>query len=180
MAGMGTLSDRIGRRKVLAAVTLGGAVAGAWLAWLSPGQDALLLSLGVALWGAMAFPLYSIAVACANDYAEPRDHVMVSSGLLLVYGIGATIGPFVASAVMGKEGAGVLFAGFAIVHFLTAVFVMLRKIWPARVAKHPIAFTDALALAQTASQVYDESLEELETAAAAGSGSLRPDEDGAR
>ncbi len=172
---LGTLSDRIGRRKVLVFVALGGSATGIALAWLSPGQDTMLMNIAGAFWGAMAFPLYSISVAYANDYAEPNEHVMVSGGLLLVYGIGASVGPFVASALMGKEGTGVLFACFALVHLVTALFVVARKLWPANVAEHPIAFTDALALAQTASQVYDESLEEAATNAGTEAVRMRPD-----
>ena len=69
-----------------------------------------------AAWGAVAFPLYAVAVAHANDYAEPEDYVMVSSGLLLMYGIGAIIGPFVASIFMSSVGAVGLFAFATIVH----------------------------------------------------------------
>ena len=55
--------------------------------------------LGMA-WGSMAFPLYALAVAHANDHAEPHEMVTVSGGLLLMYGGGAIVGPFLASAVM--------------------------------------------------------------------------------
>ena len=39
-----------------------------------------------AAWGMFAFPIYAIAVAHANDYADADDYVMVSSGLLLMFG----------------------------------------------------------------------------------------------
>ena len=49
-----------------------------------------------AAWGATAFPLYAISVAHANDNAAADEYVQVSSGLLLMYGIGAVAGPFLA------------------------------------------------------------------------------------
>lgn len=159
---LGILSDRIGRRKILLAALLGACAVGIALAWFASGKNTLLINLLGALWGAMAFPLYAIAVAYANDYAGPAEHVMVSSGLLLAYGIGAMLGPFVASALMGNEGTGILFAFCAAGHFMTALFVFARKFRRARIVEHPVAFADALAVAQTASQVYDEVLEQAE------------------
>ena len=38
-----------------------------------------------AAYGAMAYTLYSIAVAHANDHARPEDFVKVSGGLLLLF-----------------------------------------------------------------------------------------------
>ena len=45
-------------------------------------------------YGTMAYALYSIAVAHANDHAK-GDFVRVSSGLLLLYGFGTMIGPVI-------------------------------------------------------------------------------------
>lgn len=159
---LGILSDRAGRRRILATVAFGGFAVGMALAWSASGPNTLLISLLGALWGAMAFPLYSISVACANDYADPSEHVTVSSGLLFAYGIGATVGPFVASALLRGEAAGVLFAFFALVHLAMAMFIVFQKIRHARSAEQPIQFSDALSLAQTASMVYDEELERAE------------------
>lgn len=163
---LGTLSDKIGRRKILLSVALGGCVVDAILAWSTSQATTMTINLLGGLWGAMAFPLYSISVAYANDYAEPHEHVMVSSGLLFVYGIGAIVGPFVASLLMGDGGTGILFGYFALLHFAMIVFVAIRRLLRRHDAEQPIAFADALALAQTASQVYDEELEQSEMEAA--------------
>jgi MFS family permease len=156
---LGFLSDRIGRRKTL----LGSAIAGMLVAALIVIYAADLGFLGInllgAVWGFFAFPMYAISVAHANDYAEPSDYVMISSGLLLMYGVGAIIGPFVASAVMSMTDASGLYIAAGLMHFLLAIYVTQRIIRreSAPLEDH-IAFGDALATAHTASQVYEEEI----------------------
>ncbi|HKX57027.1 MAG TPA: MFS transporter, partial [Xanthomonadales bacterium] len=96
----GFWSDRTDRRIVMAAVAIIAAAVGLAMGLVYDGLGITSLVLLSAAWGATAFPLYSIAVAHSNDYAEPGEYVMVSSGLLLMYGIGAIIGPFLAGAGM--------------------------------------------------------------------------------
>ena len=130
------------------------------LAMLAPhlGFSGIVLLGGA--WGAFAFPMYSIAVAYANDYADHDEYVKVSAGLLLVYGIGAIIGPFAASALITLRGAEGLFLFTAAVHVLLIGFVAYRFLKEGTQADQPIAFGDALSSAQTASQVYEEEMEE--------------------
>ena len=122
----------------------------------------LTVNLLGALWGAVAFPLYAISVAHANDYAEADDYVMVSSGLLLMYGLGAIIGPFLASVVINLYDASGLFLFTGVVHLSMALFVayrMLRR--ESTPEEQHIAFGDALATAHTASQCYEDEIQEL-------------------
>ena len=94
---LGWWSDRVDRRYVQVWVCF--AVVFMELAlWKFAPQlgESTILVLGF-LWGALAFPLYSISVAQANDRALPGTFVMISSGLLLMYGAGAIIGPVLAS-----------------------------------------------------------------------------------
>ena len=104
--------------------------------------------------------MYAIAVAHANDYAEADDYVMVSSGLLLMFGVGAIVGPFIASAVMGISGSSGLYLMTLIVHASLAVYVLLRIFRRSSAPNEQhIAFGDALATAHTASQVYEEEIQ---------------------
>jgi MFS family permease len=105
-------------------------------------------------------PVYSISVAYANDYADRSEYVRVSAGLLLVYGLGAIAGPFLASALMTWHNASGLFWFAASAHVLLIGFISYRFIKEGNQAKEPIAFSDALAAAQTTSQVYEEELGE--------------------
>jgi len=157
---LGWLSDRMDRRIVLAGVSFVAVIVGAVL-WLMASQ---LSTIGLvtlaALWGAMSFPVYSLAVAHANDRAEAGSFVMVSAGLLLMYGIGAIIGPFIASALMTFGSAGHLFLFTGIVHLLLAVYVVTRRfIRPQPASFEHKPFSEALASTQTKSQVFEDELE---------------------
>jgi len=155
---LGLLSDRAGRRKVLVGVGVAGCFAGLALYILADSMQfatAIMLAL---IWGAFAFPLYVISVAYTNDHAEPTEYVMVSSGLLLMYGLGATIGPLIASFVMTESNPGGMYAFTALVHLALVLFVAVRFLRSRSVAEQQIAFSDALSAAQTASQVYEEEL----------------------
>ena len=158
---LGFVSDRFGRRKViLGAALFGVAIAASAVMFGNELGFWAVNFLGVG-WGAVAFPLYAISVAHANDYAEPEDYVMVSSGLLLMYGLGAVIGPFVASIFMSSIGAIGLFSFTAIVHFVLAVYVVHRMLQRASSPdEQHCSFGDALATAHTASQVYEEELQQ--------------------
>lgn len=156
---LGLLSDVAGRRKVLIAVSLAGGIVGLLLFLAEPVLNFTSANLLAALWGALAFPLYTIAVAYANDFAEAGEYVMVSSGLLLMYGIGATIGPFAASALMTMQGTGSLFLFTALVHVALVAYVMIRFLRRHTQATQQIAFSDALSAAQTASQVFEEDIQ---------------------
>ncbi len=59
-----------------------------------------------AAYGALAYTLYSIAVAHANDHAKPEDFVKVSGGLLLLYGFGTMIGPVIGAGADEPDAAG--------------------------------------------------------------------------
>lgn len=157
---LGWLSDRIDRRIVLAGAAFMALLVAAfmWLgaSWLSATGIIVL----AAAWGAMAFPVYSISVAHANDRADPGNFVMVSAGLLLMYGVGAVIGPFVASIMMSFGSASNLFLFTGVIHLLLTIYVMVRSKKKKQVSPEDHKpFSDALASTQTRSQVYEEVLE---------------------
>ena len=158
---LGFISDNFGRRKVI----LGAALFGVAIAVFAVMFGNSLGFAGVNLlgvgWGAVAFPLYAVSVAHANDYADPEDYVMVSSGLLLMYGLGAVIGPFVASMFMSSIGSIGLFGFTAIVHLALSVYVVHRMLQRASSPEEQhCSFGDALATAHTASQVYEEEFQQ--------------------
>jgi len=154
---LGAASDRYGRRFVLVGIVLIGAVASTALVLLTNGGSFLTINLLGAFWGTMAFPLYAISVAFVNDYAEPTEYVDVSSGLLLMYGIGATVGPFIASTLISATDFTGLFLFSGIVYALLAATALARAIGRRGVMiDEPVAFRRSLAAARTASQVYEE------------------------
>jgi MFS family permease len=156
---LGYISDQLGRRKTLFVAAVAGVVVALLFVALSAQLSIIGISLLGVAWGAIAFPMYSISVAHANDYTEPSDYVMVSSGLLLTYGVGAILGPFAASAAMSFGGPTGLYAMTGMGHLLLAVYV-LQRIFRRESApeEQHIAFGDALATAYSASQVYEEEI----------------------
>ena len=156
---LGLLSDKYSRRAVLIAVTIACVLVGLALSLMASNLTFLSANLLAAAWGALAFPLYTIAVALANDRAEVHEYVTVSSGLLLMYGLGAIVGPFVASTMMTLRSVGDLFLYAAICHALLAILVVERG-WRHEpgTTDHSMAFADALAATQTSSHVYEEEI----------------------
>ena len=156
---LGYVSDRFGRRKTMIGLASSGALIATIIVLTV--QELGLVGINVlgAAWGFFAFPMYAIAVAHANDYADPSDYVMVSSGLLLAFGAGAIVGPFAASAMMTISGASGLYAMAAIVHLLLALYVLQRMLRrPSSPTEQHIAFSDAFATTYSASQIYEEEM----------------------
>jgi len=122
---IGRLSDRTDRRYVLAAGAIGACLAGALIVSLQP-RDPLQILLFIAVYGGLTYPLYSLAVAHANDFARSGDFVAISGGLLLLYGIGTMIGPTAASIAMERLGPAGLFSVTASAHFLMATYAIYR------------------------------------------------------
>lgn len=108
---LGRLSDRFDRRLIIIggfALTLGVSLALA----LRP-SGALLLALGFAF-GGLSFALYPLSVAHANDRLLPSERVTASAQLVLLYSVGAALGPIGAAAAMTGAGAGGLFVFIAL------------------------------------------------------------------
>ena len=141
------------RRRVIIAACLGAALAGGGMiaaAYLAP--DWLYLS--AFAFGFFAFPLYALSVAHMNDFVEPAGYVEAAAGLLLVFAIGAVVGPIAASALMRGIGLDGLFAWTVAVHVATAAFAAYRmsKRAPAPQEEH-IPFAEALVVSQTVSNL---------------------------
>jgi MFS family permease len=163
---LGILSDRIGRRRTITLSAFCGAAIAVTMVLAAGKLDFVGINILGAAWGAFAFPAYTIAVAHANDYAEVDDYVMVSSGLLLLFGGGAIVGPFLASAVMEYAGPSGLYVTTAVVHVALALYVLQRILRTDRLpTEHRTEFGDALATTYTASQVYEEEIQHTEDCA---------------
>lgn len=129
---LGRLSDRIDRRKVIVGSASCAAVAALAIAIFSHGFDMSDL-IFVALFGGFAMPVYALSVAHMNDFVAPDAFVESSSGLLLVYGVGAVIGPICASLAMQGAGTYTLFVFIAAIYAVTATVALLRM----RVRRRP-------------------------------------------
>jgi len=122
---LGWLSDRIDRRYVIMVGCVAAALAAVALAYLAGRSLAILLAASFAF-GMAALPIYSLCLAHANDYGASDDFVEISSGLLLVFGAGAIVGPLLASMVMSAVGPAGLFLFTAPIHLALAGFAVWR------------------------------------------------------
>ncbi len=132
---IGRVSDRMDRRRVVVATCIFAVgvevvfalIALGWLgqAWEADTLHWVLIALSGAL-GFFIFPLYGLSVAHTNDFAVETSFVEVSSGLLLTWGIGATIGPIAGSLLMSWFGSSGLFGWLALAHICLAIFAVYR------------------------------------------------------
>lgn len=122
---IGALSDRFDRRLVLTLTTL--LTAAAALACIPAEQiSTQALFLAIALFGGLAFPLYSVCIAYTNDHLKPNQMIAASGALVLVGGLGAIVGPLLFAVIMDRFGDHTLFWSIAFVHGLTGLFALYR------------------------------------------------------
>ncbi|MEQ9520006.1 MAG: MFS transporter [Parvibaculum sp.] len=123
----GRLSDRIDRRWVLIITLVGATFASVFLTIFSgAGHNEYLLFSGSFAFGAFALTLYALCIAQANDHAKSHQFVMVASGMMIVFSVGAMIGPIIVSLLMPMLGSGVLFAAGVAVYVPFIVFILGR------------------------------------------------------
>lgn len=122
---VGRISDRTDRRYVLAGSSLISALMGLVIFFAAPRSGAAVIAL-TACYGALAYTLYSLVVAHANDHARTEDFVKVSGGLLLLYGFGTMLGPVIGAGVMSFMRPESLFLATALAHAAIAGYTMLR------------------------------------------------------
>ncbi|MFT5658737.1 MAG: MFS family permease [Gammaproteobacteria bacterium] len=150
---LGRISDKMDRRCVILVACFGAAIAGVALSLFELSTPTLLLA-AVFGYGLFGFPLYALSVAHTNDYASKADFVEVACGLLLVYAVGAVIGPIVASVCMRYSGPGGLFAFTAVMHIAMGIFAIYRlNCRDTTPTEEHIPFADALLIAQTVSAI---------------------------
>ena len=110
---IGWISDKIDRRIMIAGCCFGTIGTGLALAFLQDhtGTTPFLIA---CLHGGFMFPLYGLILAHVNDFTPHEKLVETSGGLLLVYGIGAAMGPFFVAPLMENGEAGYLFLIMAV------------------------------------------------------------------
>jgi len=122
---IGYLSDRFDRRRVIVAVALLAAIFALLAASFGETSFALLLGLAF-LFGCMTLPMYSLCIAHANDYLEPKQMVQAGATLIFVGGVGACFGPPLAATLMGAVSPSLFFLFLGIVHAAIGLFAVYR------------------------------------------------------
>lgn len=122
---LGRLSDLRDRRQVIVGACVVGAL-GSVAAMVAAGLRPAAIYPAVIMFGAMAFPLYSLCLAHMNDFVRRDDFVATSSAMLLLYAGGAALGAIPASLLMSQMGPPGLFASTALGHAALALFTIAR------------------------------------------------------
>ncbi|MDE2791520.1 MAG: MFS transporter [Paracoccaceae bacterium] len=112
---VGWLADRYDRRHVMV-----------WLSLAAMGSTMLVLTMAARgpaaifvnsfLVGATTFPIYSVAAAHANDFAERTRTVELNSSLLFHYAIGAIVSPVIGALLIDDFGPTAMFAFIGAIH----------------------------------------------------------------
>jgi MFS family permease len=128
---VGHLSDRNDRRWVLLWVCVSGALVALTGFSLAFTSELALILLGT-VFGGLIFTVYGLCVAHANDLVDRPRVLQVTGGLLLLHGVGATVGPTLAGGMMDLMGPGSLLLYFAGVMLLLALvawrYIRLRPL----------------------------------------------------
>lgn len=125
---LGKLSDMIDRRYVMVGLSLLGTFVGFMISgYPVNGADPQIAFFGLmVLLGGFVYPIYGLVNAHANDHANPDDFVKISSSLLILYGVGNMIGPFVTGPAMEVLGTQALFQVIGGSHLLLAIHMTYR------------------------------------------------------
>ena len=122
---IGRVSDLIDRRIVMIACGVTGVVASIAMILLDAGSAVAVYTAAFFV-GTVLYPIYAINVAHANDRAEPDEYVTISSGIMLLYGLGTVSGPLVGGALMQLAGPGGLLMFLAMVFALYGGYAAWR------------------------------------------------------
>lgn len=121
----GYLSDHFKRRTILRILSAALAVISIALLFVTHLQVwSVFLA---ALWGGIAFTIYPISVAYANDRIEPEESVPAAGVLLMAYSGGAAVGPLLASGLMHLTGTSGLFLFSALTAMVLSLLEARRR-----------------------------------------------------
>jgi MFS family permease len=140
---IGFLSDRYDRRGLMTMLALLTSTIALCSIIVQPYSRDLLIGL-FTLFGAVSLPLYSLAVAHANDHLR-RDQMLGASGqLVLIYGSGAVLGPSLAGGFMQRLGTPGFMTYMAVIYTALGAFAIYRmrqRSAPSRVEGpvHPVS-----------------------------------------
>jgi len=135
---IGRLSDKFDRRTILITATLATSLAALAVIW-AIGQSVAILFVTAAAYGAVCYTIYPLSASQVNDLAAPDRLVQVSAGLLIAFGIGASIGPVMAAQSMAFFGPSGFFLFIIAISGALVLFTTIRIIQrrPGEKAKAP-------------------------------------------
>ena len=122
---VGWLADRHDRRSVMIWLSVAAVCSCAVTVALS-GSGTLAVMVASGVFGAMTFPIYSVAVAHAHDFADDSERVELSAALMFLYAIGAIAAPYTVSILIDVFGPAAMFGFISVIHVVLIVFGLVR------------------------------------------------------
>ena len=110
---------------MLIGLSVAGILACGGLVATSP-DDHSRIFLIAALFGASIYPIFSVSMAHANDFAHSTKMVEINASLMFLYGIGAIFSPLIASVLIENFGPAALFGYISVAHILLVGFGLVR------------------------------------------------------
>lgn len=132
---LGLLADTFNRRTVATTLTATAALF-AILTGLYGDHSLLMLLCLIGLFGGFTLPLYAVFSALVNDFMRPEKIVAASSTILLVGGVGASLGPLLIAPMLDVLGPKGFFWGCAASLLLITLYGLYRM------ARFPYAARD--------------------------------------
>ncbi len=124
---LGRLSDKIDRRLVLLVLCILSCLMCLLLAIFQPTNFLIAIATATIV-GAITQPTYTVVFAHCYDQINPEkdNYVNIASGLLLIYGIGATLGPILTSIIINNFPIGSYYTFIAILWLILGVYLIWR------------------------------------------------------
>ncbi|TVQ84738.1 MAG: MFS transporter [Micavibrio sp.] len=123
---LGFLSDRTDRRNVIALIAGGIAATGLVMALTGSGVIWLLM-MAAFFFGGFLLTLGALCTAHINDHVAQDEFVPASGTILLVVGLGAVAGPYLAALLMQALGAAALFYAISLLTAALLVYVLYAR-----------------------------------------------------
>lgn len=124
---LGYLSDRLDRRAMMFWLSLVLAALCGAMIFLHAGMPFWIFIVAFSIFGGLTEIFYPLGVAHANDKADPKEFVTLSSNLLLIWAFGGTIGPAAISMGVEPFGAEIFFYYAIALSVLFAAYALWRR-----------------------------------------------------
>lgn len=121
----GMLSDKIDRRIVMIIISIIGGLS-CLTAYVIDLENLNVFFILMFFLGLGIFPLYSIAIAHANDFSAADEFVETSSGLLVIFGVGSIVGPIMGALTMEALGPEGMFVLLSVSFVIVALYAAYR------------------------------------------------------
>jgi MFS family permease len=156
---IGRLSDKFDRRTVLLIASLTTLLMALAVIWAS-GHSVPVLIVTAAVFGGFSFTILPLVSSQVNDLADRDSLVQVAAGLLIAYGIGASIGPIAAAQFMAALGPAGLFVFIVSVHTVLILTIIIRILQRRRGEKTKARFMPLGGIGLSSKQLYTAALGE--------------------